>query len=107
MGESDSITLVREVLDRAISEVAEAEYSRLTEGMSLKVQTESVDAALKSLMMLQKGISPKYSSEWIALFYLTWYQPRQIHLAYATLREHISEREVCIRFYPQEPGTGA
>ena len=87
MGESDSAALVREALDRAIAEVAEAEYRRLTEGMTIEHQTESVDNALKSLTRLQQGIPPDYKSEWIALFYLSWYQPRQIHLAYAALRE--------------------
>lgn len=86
MGESDSAALVREVLDRAIAEVAEAKYRRLSEAMSLEHQIEAVDNALKSLTRLQKGIPPDYSSEWIALFYLSWYQPRQIHLAYAALR---------------------
>ena len=32
MGESDSAALVREALDRAIAEVAEAEYLRIAHG---------------------------------------------------------------------------
>ena len=33
---------------------------------------------------------PHYD-KWVALFYLTWYQPRHIHLAYTVLRQQISE----------------
>ena len=87
MAKSHSLTLVREALDQAIAQVAEAEYGRLSEGMSLGDQAKSVDHALKSLTRLQQGIPPDYRSEWIALFYLTWYQPRQIHLASAALRQ--------------------
>ena len=86
MNESDSATRVREALDQAISEVVEAEYGRLADGMTQEDRIESVDSGLKSLTRLQQGIPPDYGSEWVALFYLCWYQPRQIHLAYAALR---------------------
>ena len=93
MAESDSGAFVREVLDHAIASVAEEEYCRLAEGMSLKDQTVRVDNALGSLMELQKGNEPNYDSEWVSLFYLTWFQPRQVHLAYAALRQHIGDRK--------------
>lgn len=86
MPESESLTFVRRVLDRAIADVAREEYQRLTERMSPKDQERHVDRALLDLNQLQKGISPDYKSKWTALFYLTWYQPRQIHLAYTALR---------------------
>ena len=37
--------------------------------------------ALNSLGGLRDGIAPAYD-EWDALFYLTWYQPRQVNLAH-------------------------
>lgn len=86
MNESDVVKRVREVLDHAIAEVVEAEYDRLTDGMTREDRTASVDRGLRSLTRLQQGTPPDYSSEWVALFYLCWYQPRQIHLAYAALR---------------------
>ena len=92
MDESDSAALIGEALDRAIAKVAEEEYGRLAEGMSLRDQTASVDKALSSLMELQKGHEPDYNSEWVSLFYLTWFQPRQVHLAYAALCQHIAEQ---------------
>ena len=51
-----------------------------------------MDKALRSLKELQQGRKADYGNEWVAIFYLTWYQPRQIQLAYAALRELISER---------------
>ena len=92
MDESDSAALIGEALDRAIAKVAEEEYGRLAEGMSLRDQTASVDKVLSSLMELQKGHEPDYNSEWVSLFYLTWFQPRQVHLAYAALCQHIAEQ---------------
>ena len=67
MDESDSAALIGEALDRAIAKVAEEEYGRLAEGMSLRDQTASVDKALSSLMELQKGHEPDYNSEWVSL----------------------------------------
>lgn len=86
MAESGSLTFFRCVLDRAIADVAREEYQRLTERMSPKDQGRHVDQALLDLNQLQKGISPDYKSKWTALFYLTWFQPRQVHLAYTVLR---------------------
>ena len=86
MAESGSLTFVRRVLDCAIADVAREEYQRLTEGMRSEDREKFVGGALDDLNKLGRGISPNYRSEWIALFYLTWYQPRQVHLAYTALR---------------------
>ena len=82
---ADPLASVRSALDRAIAEVAEAEYGRLAHGVPLDTQAKRVDAALQSLGRLKQGTPPDYDSEWVVLFYVTWYQPRQVHLAYATL----------------------
>lgn len=89
MAESDSTAFVREALDHAIEEVAKVEYPRLAEGMSLDDQRQHVNDALKSLKDLGRGAMPHYG-KWVALFYLTWYQPRHIHLAYTVLDQQIS-----------------
>ena len=87
---ADPLASVRAALDRAIAEVAEAEYGRLAHGVPPDAQATQVDAALKSLRRLQQGTPPDYDSDWVVLFYLTWYQPRQVHLAYAALRQYVS-----------------
>ncbi len=86
MLESDSAASIRDVLDRAIADVAKMEYARLTVGMDLEGRKQHVDGALESLKDLGRGGKPYYD-EWIALFYLTWHQPRHIHLA--SLVSHI------------------
>ena len=53
-----------------------------------------MENALNSLLQLQRGYEPDYNSEWVSLFYLTWFQPRQVHLAYAALRQHVAEQQV-------------
>ena len=35
--------------------------------------------------------SPDYNNEWVALFYVTWYQPRQINVALAILQQLYEE----------------
>ena len=87
MAESGPLTFVLRVLDRAIADVAREEYQRLTEGMRPEDREKFVGGALDDLNnKLGRGMSPNYKSEWIALFYLTWYQLRQVHLAYTVLR---------------------
>ena len=78
--------LVATVMDEAIANIAEQEFNRLrrTTKDDNKV-VENIKATLNSLVNLQKGVEPKYN-EWDALFYLTWYQPRQINLALTILQ---------------------
>lgn len=90
MTETDAAVL-RKALDLAIAELAASEYDHLSDGMSLAVKTQSVDSALNSLMALQQAREPAYDSEWVSLFYLTWFQPRQIHLAYSALQGLLAE----------------
>ena len=94
MMETDTdASLARKSLDRAIANLAEAEYRRLGWGLGDNERRKYVDGALQSLKKLRQGRRPNYGDEWVALFYLTWYQPRQIQLAYAALRGLISERQ--------------
>lgn len=75
-----------EALDEAIARVAASEYRRLASGLSSHEVSARVHGALESLDGLKHGRLPTYD-EWDALFYLTWYQPRHIHLVY-TLFHH-------------------
>lgn len=74
--------LVRGVLDEAIASVAEEEFNRLCNALNNDFDevARQVRKALRALRRLQGGVEPEYN-EWEALFYLTWYQPRQINLA--------------------------
>ena len=78
---------VKRALDRAIASVANEEFHRLSSGMSLSDKANKVEWALKELRKLQSGRIPEYSDEWVALFYLTWYQASQINLVYSVIKE--------------------
>ena len=82
-------TKIKNVLDQAITTVAEQEFNRLRNGLSDAQVAERVIEALESMGELQRGGKPEYS-EWDALFYVTWYQPRQINVALTILR-HLNE----------------
>ena len=48
---------------------------------------QSIESALKAFRDLRNGVKPDYNDNWIALFYLLWYQPKQINLAYSLIQE--------------------
>lgn len=81
----ESVRSFGDVIDRAIAEVAKQEYQRLTRGLSEGEIVGHVRRALEELKKLSEGGTPAYDCEWVALFYLTWYQPRQINLVYSFL----------------------
>ena len=79
-------SIVRKSLDLAIARVAKNEYHRLSSGKDPEERLNCVTQALESLGRLQHGEMPAYNNEWVSLFYVTWYQPRQINLALAIVR---------------------
>jgi len=86
-GANDGDGCIWQLLDQAIRETACSEFNRLYEGLSRKRTVVSrVRGALQSLDLLQKGGVPDYNDPWTAVFYLTWYQPRQINLVYSHLK---------------------
>ena len=89
----NNITLqaAADALDRSIREVGESEFNRLSESMSSSEWTRKIGYAFRSLSRLQQGEQPDYDDEWVALFYLLWYQPKQINLAYSTIKQMILE----------------
>lgn len=70
------------VLDQVITEVARAELERLrlSEGLRDEEVPSKIRGALGELDRLQQGKLPDYHDPWVALFYLTWYQPGHILL---------------------------
>ena len=75
------LSTTKRLLEGAILEVAKSEYTRLSAGMGPHQVARHVERALDSLGGLRHGIAPEYN-EWDALFYLTWYQPRQVNLTH-------------------------
>ena len=81
---------LRTALDDAVFTVAQEQWYRLTGDIqSLESHiyaARAVENSLSSLARLQNRGIPNYD-EWDALLYLTWYQPRQINLAYSVIRQ--------------------
>lgn len=96
---------IRKGLNQAIAGVATEQWERLT-GQNQRIRKNrlkssltmaynkheyqiyrkrSVEKSLRSLDRLKQGDMPDYN-DWDALFYLTWYQPRQINLVYSMLK---------------------
>ena len=78
---------VANALDKAIVTVAEQEFNRLCRGLNDRQVAEQVAKAQDELEKLRGRGSPDYNNEWITLFYITWYQPRQINVALAILQQ--------------------
>ena len=79
---------IQTVIDESIAEVAKEEWLLLAGDVhDPRVRAcvaESIRNSLSSLDLLSKNRIPNYDN-WDALFYLTWYQPRQINLVYSLL----------------------
>ena len=85
---------IEESLDRAIAKIAAAEFTRLKGGSSPQEVAGNIHAALEELGKLSGETEmPDYSREWVALLYTTWYQPRQVNLAYTLIRYVMSQQE--------------
>lgn len=95
---------IRKGLSEAVYEAANEQWARLTAN-NQRIRTNrlnssltkaydkyeyqiyrkrSVENSLHSLDRLKQGDMPDYN-DWDALFYLTWYQPRQVNLVYSIL----------------------
>ena len=86
-GGDDDDGRIWHLLDRAIQDTARREFIGLCEGLRRKEDVaRQVEAALKSLELLKTRGVPDYGNPWVAVFYLTWYQPRHINLVYSHLK---------------------
>ena len=85
-------------MDRAIDRVARKQYLHLQQRSSNpQTRADEMYAALESLGGLRDGNPPVYDDPWVALFYLTWYQPGQVQLA-RLLIERMNESRGGIEF---------
>ena len=80
-----------DIVDDALVEFAERRFTSLRSNLPRPAFTDRVLGALEDLKKLQGDGSPDYSNPWVGLFYTTWYQPRQINLAYWTVRKLFQE----------------
>ena len=79
--------MFKAVLDQAIAKVAAREFGLISEGMAEREWSDKVHQSLNSLGGLQLSNPPDYSDPWIALFCMTWYQPRQVQLVRSLVEE--------------------
>ncbi len=70
---------VADLIDDAIAMLACKMYRGMSKGLSRRCNVRKVSEALDALGGLRDGKPPCYDDECVALFYLTWYQPRQIN----------------------------
>lgn len=82
--------LTTEALDKAITKVVCDEFNRISKNLSTVETAQKVEYALVHLKNLQYSIMPEYD-EWVAPFYVSWYQPAQINLAYSMITDMVEE----------------
>lgn len=89
VGNGDFVRRAVNALDEAIGEVAEAEFARLSDHQAPEDCAEEIEAAFGSLGRLQSAEQPDEPAydEWDTLFYVSWYQPRQVHLVSSVVRQ--------------------
>ena len=76
---------IARALDTSMAAVAAAEFRRLSRGLSDEQIAGRIHGALRALGGLGDNRMPSYDA-WVALFYLTWYQPSHVSLAYTLAR---------------------
>ena len=98
---------VTRCLSQAIVDVAEREFNHLKDGMSGIEVARSVEGALQSFADLSQGKMPGYN-EWDALFYLTWFHPNHVNLAYSLIMAMLKNtgRELPSDLYVLDFGCG-
>lgn len=79
-------------LDSAMCKVGSAEFRRLAANETPENRAIKVGQALASLQKLQSSQEPDYSDPWVVLFYMLWYQPGQINVAYTAIRRMLGFR---------------
>lgn len=76
---------VTNALDSPIATVADQWFTRISKRLIDKEIATKIHGALVSLRDLRYGKMPQYD-EWDALFYILWYQPAHINMAYTLAR---------------------
>ena len=85
---------VTDALSEATIAVAQDELDRLSRGLDSNQKAERVEYALNQLGGLRSSEMPEYGNRWVALFYTTWYQPRQINISYRIVKSYLKESNI-------------
>ena len=83
--DQNNVSAVTSALDVTIAKVAREQLEWLSSGLSSGEVAAELHRSLRSFSHLRRGGMPRYD-DWDALFYLSWYQPSQINLAYTLAR---------------------
>ncbi|MCY4415990.1 MAG: hypothetical protein OXE87_06745 [Chloroflexi bacterium] len=75
---------IASILEDEILRCAHEEFVRLNRCLPISDTATNVDRALRELQKLTRDEEPNYD-EWTTLFYMLWYQPKHINLAYRIL----------------------
>ena len=87
------LTPVTDALDRAIAKVGKRDFERLTSNKSQQDWAVDVGRALDSLRSLQSATeNTDYNDPWVALLYVSWYQPGQINAALTAIKKMMQFR---------------
>lgn len=82
-------------LDRAIARTASVEFDRLRAGLGAASIAGHIKTAMKELRKLQQihlGRMPDYHNPWVAPFYTSWYQPRQVMAACGLIQQIMTQQ---------------
>ncbi len=95
-----TLDAVTKALDATITKVATEQLVWLSSGLSSGEVAADLHRSLRSINRLRTGGIPTYNA-WDALFYLVWYQPSQINLAYTLARNTRQDKN------PLQSGAGS
>ena len=98
--------LKADVLSHVIEKVADEEVERLSKGLTAHETGKRIERALSELRKLQKGESPDYDDEWVALLYLTWYWVRQFNLCHELVKDAMTDLSPRDRLHVVDFGSG-
>ena len=94
---NEDMQIIQTTLEEALVKIAEDMWRELiTNPRSSDThdfEKQSVENSLQSLKRLQENGIPNYDV-WDSLFYFTYYQPRQVNLAYSILRAICTDRDI-------------
>ena len=94
---SDDMQIIQTTLEEALVKIAEEKWQKLVANLrssdSRDLEKQYVEKSLRSLKRLQEDGMPNYD-EWDSLFYFTYYQPRQVNLAFSILCAMRTDRDI-------------
>lgn len=81
------------LFEAVVAVTAEAEFRRLTDGLTSVQKTQSVQRAAMSVNRVQQLAMPRYEEELVALFYAGRFQLSHVNLAYSLISRMVASRD--------------